>query len=1006
MPRTCSLALLLALLEATALAAPPAPFAHAPALAGDAVIFVHADELWIAPIAGGSAARLTTVPGKKLNARVSPDGAYVAFTLLAAGNVDVYAMAVRGGDAVRLTYHPALDVAVGWTPDSRAVVFTSRRHSVTHPIDKLFTVPRAGGAAQQLPFTQGGPAAFSPDGKHIAFNRNSPESWWPWRGYRGGRRAAIAIHDLASHRETVIAPSPGNDVYPMWAGDAIYFASDRDGRMNLYRYETATRALRQLTHHRDTDVRHPSLGTGRIVYEIDGTLRIFELATGRDSPLPVAIDEPMPERAVRPAAIAPYLTSFDVVPDGTRALLSARGELVELDSGGKKSIDLTQTPGIREHGAVYAPDGKRIAYVSDRNGEYEIYLHSPGSRVASDSPLTRRGGGFPLGLRWSPDGRRLLFIDQTQSLYLLDVASGATARIDASRNAPIESYDWTPDSASVIYARTDDNQLSRLYRYDLASRKREALGDGMTDDASPAVGGTGDRRVYFLSARNLRTSFSDFEQTFNFNDTAGVYALSLDRPDPTNVERLPIEPGALSRLSWADGRLLYLARDRRKGTQSLHAFDVARRQDTTIADDIADYRTAKGVVVVQSGERLSWLWGSRRSDVELGPLTVQLDPVAEWRQIFADAWRFERDYDQEPSLHGVDWRAVRMRYERLLPGVGSRDELNYLLVLMAGELGTSHAWADGGDSPGSGGPPVGVLGGELVADRDRYRVARVFRGDASAPETRSPLAAAGIKPGEYVVAIDGRALTTSEDISARLVGTVGKELTLDIAATPGGPARSVNVTPAADEMAARYVDWLADNRARVAKATGGRCGYIHVPDTGRNGIAAFARQFFAQIDRDALIIDIRWNHGGLFPASMIEHLRRIPLAAYASRHGNHVRVPGAAVIGPKVLVTNHYAGSGGDAFATYFRIAGLGPIVGGRTQGATVGNITMPALVDGGEIGVPALAYVPGSGPPTENTGVVPDIEVEPALVETAAEPDPQLAAAIAAILPKLPPRR
>lgn len=995
---TCALSLvLLACLQTGGLAAPP--LLHAPALGGSSVLFIHADELWTAPVAGGRAVRLTEIRGKKLNAQVSPDGGSVAFTMLAAGNVDVYVMPAAGGAARRLTFHPALDMAVGWTPDSRAVLFTSRRNSFKHPIDKLFTVPRDGGAAQQLPLTQGGPAAFSPDGAQIAFNRNSSESWFPWRGYRGGRRASISVHDLVTHRERVIAPAGANDVFPMWSNDAIYFASDRDGRMNLYRYELATQALRQLTHHRDADVRHPSLGRGRVVYELGGDLHVLEIASGRDDTLRIAVDDPLPERAIRQAAVAPYVTGFAVAPDGTRALISARGELFEVASDGKTATDLTRTSGVREHAGTYAPDGERIAYVSDASGEYEIHLRAPG---APDRQLTRLGAGFRQGLRWSPDGRRLLFVDQTQSLYGLELASGAVVRID---NAAVESYDWTPDSARVIYARTEDNQLSRLYRHELATRRREALGDGMTDDAFPAVGGAGDRRIYFLSARNLRTSFSDFEQTFNFNDTVGIYAMSLDHPDPAAVERLPVEPGAISRLSWVDGQLLYQLRDRRKGTESLHAFDLSRRQDAVIADDVTDYRTARGLVVVQAGERLSWrgLGSARRSDVELGPLTMQLDPAQEWRQMFRDAWRFERDYFHEPSLHGVDWRAVRARYEPLLSGVGSRGDLNYLLGLMTAELGTSHAWAFGGDAPDEPGPPGGVLGADLVADHGRYRVARVFRGDASAPDTRSPFAAAGVKAGDFILAIDGRDLTTAEDIFARLVGTVGKPVTLAVAAAPAGVARAVQVVPVADDMPIRYADWVADNRARVARATGGRCGYVHVPDTGRGGIATFARQFFAQVDREALIVDIRWNAGGLFPAAMIEHLRRIPLAAYAQRHGNNVRVPAQAVVGPKVLLTNNYTVSGGDAFAAYFRAAELGPIIGGRTEGATVGNVGMPQLVDSGEIGVPALAFQPpAGGAAVENAGVVPDLEIEPALIEPSAEPDPQLAAAITAVLQQL----
>ncbi|MEA2603257.1 MAG: tricorn protease [Acidobacteriota bacterium] len=383
---------------------------------------------------------------------------------------------------------------------------------------------------------------------------------------------------------------------------------------------------------------------------------------------------------------------------------------------------------------------------------------------------------------------------------------------------------------------------------------------------------------------------------------------------------------------------------------------------------------------------------------------MQLDPVQEWRQIFYDAWRLERDYFHEPSMNGVDWPALRARYERYLPSVGSREDLNYLIGLMVAELATSHTWAFGGDMPQYPGHPTGVLGCDFVVDQGRYRIERIVRGDGSSGETRSPLAAADVKPGDFVLAVNGREVTAADDVFALLVDTVGKETALTISPTPDvHEARIVKVTPAESDMGARYVDWVNRNRDRVAQATAGRCGYVHVPNTGRGGMAIFARQFFAQIDKQALIVDIRWNSGGLFPASMIEHLRRIRLGTYEQRYGNDLRVPGVAVYGPKVLLTNNNTMSGGDAFAIYFRVAGLGPIVGGRTAGATIGNVGMPQLVDNGEVGVPALAFKPAAGSPqVENAGVTPDVEVAPGIEENAEEPDPQLARAITAILGEL----
>ena len=613
-----------------------------PDLHGDRIVFTYADDVWTASAKGGTATRLTTLAANKFAARFSPDGKWIAFTGERGGNYDVYVVPSSGGTATRLTWHPMPDFVAGWTADSAAVLFRSRRTSFTHPVDHLFTVPVRGGTVTELPIANGGPGSFSASGNELVYTSNPAETWNPWHGYRGGRHAQLAIFEVRKQTQIDLAPSDANDLSPSWIGNTIYFASDRDGRMNLYAFDRATGALTQLTHERDADVRNPSVtADGRAIYANDGQLHLLDLHTHRDTTLRIMPSGDFPQRHPREASVAPYVTSLALSADAKRALISARGEIFEVNPATHSAADLTKTSNARELSATASSDGQSIAYLSDASGEYEIYIRSTSDGTVRR--VTNDGHGFRDGLRWSPDSRHLLFTDETLSLFIIDLPSGTPRRIDQSFNGPIEYCEWTPDARSVVYSKQGDNQLGRLYRYDLGTAAPLALTDGMTDDFNPVVDAAR-KRVYFLSARNFRTSFSDFEQTFNFNDTVGIYSapLSAGASMGSHTRRLPLDVSSLSRLSFVGGNLLYIQRDRRNGMLTLHAFDPAVSRDRTVAADISDYAVQGNMLLIQRDTKLSWQpidADAPQAEDDLASLTMHLDPVAEWRQIFLDAWR-------------------------------------------------------------------------------------------------------------------------------------------------------------------------------------------------------------------------------------------------------------------------------------------------------------------------------------------------------------------------------
>lgn len=1051
-----------------------------PAVSRDHIAFVYADDLWICDLDGRNVRRLTSDPGIEGNPAFSPDGRTIAF----GGQYDaaspgfgveaanVYTVPVTGGEPTRLTWYPGWDFVRGWTPDGKAVLLSSWREVAMGSDTPLFTVPAAGGFPSRLPVPHGRGASYSPDGSRLAY-MPQVDATAQWKSYRGGGHSRIWIQGLKDLAVEQIPQPAGrfNDIGPRWMGDSIYFRSDRNGEYNLFAYDTKTKTVRQLTAFDDFPVLNLDANGGNLVFEQAGYLHRFDLATGRSQRLKIGVAAELPETRPRFARGAKQVLSGHISPSGARAVFQLRGEIVTVPAAKGDARDITNTPGAHERLPAWSPDGKLIAFFSDEGGEYALHvLPADGKGKAKVYKLA--GAGFYESPAWSPDSTKIAYVDNSWTLYWLDLASGAVKKVASEpiyglANRRSLRAAWSPDSKWIAYALGNLSAYRTVYVYSLAKDESRAVTDGMSDTTEPAFDASG-KYLYFLAS----TDSGPANQWFNLSstglratralylallrkDTPSPFVRESDEEKPEVKEEKKDEPGkpepvridfdGLDRrllpfplpggeyrilLAGGEGQVLYLSQLPPQPGQPAGAvlmrYDLAQRKGETLLSGVSNYRSTpdgKKALVRTAPETWSIVELAPGADAGKGKLNldaaeVRVEPRTEWPQILDEAWRINRDYFYDPNMHGVDWPAMKKKYAAFLPHLASSTDLYRVIRWMLSELSVSHSYTQPGDravepKAGTGG---GLLGADYEIANGRYRFRKVYVGAPWWPDLRAPLAAPGVdvKDGEYLLAVRGVDLKPPIDVYAPFLSSGDESVEITVGPNPDGSgARTVTVEPLAsmeEELRLRNVNWVEGNRRKVEQATGGRVAYVYLPDTGDQGYAYFTRYFYAQLDKDAVILDERYNGGGAWADYYLDPLRR-PFSSYwAMRYGADFRSPSAAIHGPKVMLINEQSGSGGDGLPWMFRQSKLGPLVGKRTWGGEVGTLGYPGLMDGGSVSAPNFAlWSPEGGWVIENEGVAPDVEVENWPVDLVAGRDPQLEKAIEIVLEELkknPPAR
>ncbi|HWC54815.1 MAG TPA: PDZ domain-containing protein [Chitinophagaceae bacterium] len=1021
------------------------------------IVFSYANDIWVMPKDGGTAIKLSSPPGVESYPKFSPDGKSIAFSGDYDGNIDVYVMPVAGGVPVRLTSHGYPDRVVDWTNDGKKVLFASSRESGKARFNQFYTVAATGGPDDKLPLAYAEFGSYSPDGKQIAvvFRTQVGRNW---KRYRGGWKADIKLFNLVTKESTSVgAEADAGNEFPMWSGNTIYFLSDRgpELRMNLWKYDLGNKTYTQLTDFKDYDVHYPSLGPDDIVFEAGGKLYLYALATGKQKSINVDITTDKAMLKPKLESVSKDIQDLSISPDGNRVLMQARGDIFSVPAEHGFIKDLTRTSGSAERYPMWSPDGKYIAYWSDQSGEYELWVMEP-DKENSAKKLTDYGPGYRYHPFWSPDSKKIAFIDKAMRIKIFDMSTNQTTDVDHAlryTHGTLEGYtmSWSPDSRWLAYHRDMENQHNAVFIYDYQNKKVNPVTQGFYECNSPVFDPDG-KYLYLFTNQSFNPSYSDLDNTFIYANTTEIAAIPLTKETPSimapkndtvaikesepskneskkdttakksnskdvdidfdgieqRMEILPVKAGNYGALAATKGKIIYLKQPNTGadgGPGSLKYFDLDKREEKTIIDGVNNARvSANGqkilvskagsfaVIAPQEGQKFD-------KPLDVADMQMMVDPAKEWKQIFMDVWRFERDFFYDPNMHGVNWNQDKERYLKMLDGATTREEVDFVIGELIGELNSSHAYHGGGDIEIPESKSVGYLGVDWQADGDYYKIKKIIRGAPWDAEVRSALDAPGvtIKEGDYILAVNGIPLTTAQEPFAAFTGLSNKTVELTYNSNPSwSGAKTAVVKTMSDEYRLRNLAWIENMRKKVDEETNGQAGYIYVPSTGVDGQNELMRQFNAQWDKKALVIDERFNDGGQIPDRFIEMLNRDPLAYWAIRDGSDWPWPPYANFGPKVMLINGWSGSGGDAFPDFFRKKKLGPLIGARTWGGLIGISGAPTLVDGGGVTVPTFRmYNPNGTWFAEGHGVDPDIAVPEDLSAMAKGIDPQLQKAI-----------
>ena len=1039
-----------------------------PDLHGDTVAFTYGGDLWTAPAKGGTATRLTAHPGLELFPRFSPDGKWIAFTGQYDGDEQVYVMPAGGGVPRQLTFYPARgplparwgydNQVYDWTPDGTAVLFRSLRDGTGPSESRLYTVPVAGGLPTPLPMPASGAGDFSPDGKRMFY---SPlfRDFRTWKRYEGGWAQDLFIFDLATHALTPIDNSKRTERDPMWIGGKLYFASDRTGTLNLYEYDPASKKTRALTNSTTWDVRWPAKGDrNRIVYELNGELHIADIGSGRSEPVRILV--PTDGLATRPAQmnVSGQISNFDLSYKGERALFVARGDIFTAPVEKGVPRNLTRSSGAHDKAPDWSPDGRHIAYLSDASGEEELYI-VPQDGSGPAVQLTNDGKEMRYRPLWSPDSKKIAFSDKDGRLYVVTVADKSKRLVADEKRGQLLDYVWAPDSRHLAFSMTGDTPVRSIYIWSEADGQARRVTDPMFSANNPAWDPEGNY-LFYLSDREFHPLIGNNEFNFALTRSTQIYALALRKdvkhpfppesdevtiteekkpeekkteerkPDGLRIDYdgihlratlAPVAAGNYGSLFANKGHLIYsrggdFFYGRQGGQSAVVIFEMKGRKETVLVEGHQGFAVSgdgsKLLVRAQGQYQLMNAapnGAQSKKNVPTANLTVERVPMQEWQQIFNEVWRRYRDFFYVKNMHGYDWEALRRQYAPWLEYLGHRADLNYLIGEMIAELNAGHAYIDGGDLALPPRPNVALPGArfELDAAAGRYRIAKIFAGQNEESIYRSPLTEVGVNVsvGDYVLAIDGEELTANTNPYRLLRGKANRPVTFTVNSAPSlTGARQATFQPISSESDLIYLENITRNRALVEKLSGGRLGYIHIPDMGANGIREFNKWFYNQTRKEGMVVDVRGNGGGNVSRMLIERFRRQLLATGFSRTSDDVTTyPDALIHGHLVCLLNETSASDGDIFPAMFREAGLGPLIGKRSWGGVVGITNRGTLIDGGVVNVPEFGFASAKGEwVIEGVGVAPDIVVENDPKSVIEGRDPQLERGVAEALKRI----
>ncbi|WP_421763967.1 S41 family peptidase [Ekhidna sp.] len=1024
-----------------------------PTISSTDIVFVYANDLWKVSRAGGDAIRMTTNEGYESMPHFSPDENWIAFSAQYDGNTDVYVIPATGGSPKRLSYHPGADIVQGWSPDGK-VIFRSTRQAYPTRLNRWYMIGMDGGLPELFEIPRIASGELSPNGKYVAYE---PITYWDpeWRNYRGGQAQPIWIVDMES-KELMRTPRTDNERHlsPVWHGNKVYYLSERDFLSNIWSYDPATQQEKQVTFLKNFDIKSMDATADAIVYEMGGYLHLLDPASGNSTQLEIKVAGDMNFARPRWADVSGNnLTNPNVSPNGKRAIFEYRGEIFTFPKEEGSWRNISNTPGVADRSPIWSPKGDKVAWFSDASGEYQLVVAD--QYGGNQKTYSLQNPTFYFQPDWSPDGKYIAYTDTDYNIWSIDLASGNVRKVDTDRYAhPNRAMNpvWSPDSRWITYAKQLESHFKAVFAYNVETQEKIQLTDGMADAITPIWDQNG-KYLYFLASTNygLNSGWLDMS-SYDPQVTRSLYCLILskDTPSPTIVKSdeeevekskekeekkdkdeekessmaISIDKDGLATriialdipnrnyaglVASKENSVLVAEAIPNESGLKVHKFDMEKMEASEFASGINQAVSSSTGEYVLHQSRGSWsisgTSGKASGDDKISTnAKIKIDPQAEYTQIFREGWRYMRDFLYVDNVHGAPWDQVYEWYAPWVKNVRHRTDLNYMVDILSGEVAVGHSYVSGGDMPDIDRVPVGLLGCDFSLENGYYRLTKIYDGESWNPNLSGPLGTPGlgVKEGDYITAINGQGLTANDNIYQLLEQTAGRTTRLTVNAQAAAGGKDVFVEPIQNEYQLRTADWIENNRRKVSEMSNGKLAYVYIPNTGGGGFTNFNRYYFSQQDKKGVILDERNNGGGSAADYMIDVMAR-ELFGYFNSKTNDNRpwtTPMAGIWGPKVMIINERAGSGGDLLPYMFKAKNLGPLVGTLTWGGLVGTWDTPRFIDGGRMVAPRGGFYDVDGNwAVEGEGVAPDIEViqEPkALMDGK---DPQLERAVSEAL-------
>ncbi|MEN3159659.1 S41 family peptidase [Alkalimonas sp. NCh-2] len=1035
---------------------------RAPSLQQDTLLFTSEGSVWRADLTELRGQRLTSHPAEETQARLSPDGEWLAFVASYEQTPELYVKPANGGLAKRVTYENSRVRLQGWTADGKLLYATDQ---VAGPANfwLLKTVNPANLHTETLPVADAIEGVMDDAGEWLYFVQHGLQVTGDnARTYRGGALGELWRYQLGSGQEAELlsASHQGSIRHPMYWQGRLYFVSDQSGNPNIWSMQTDGSNLQQHTDHQDWQVRQAYLNQGRIVYQLGADIHLLDVQTGHQRLLELSIQSDRPHQRERwldqPLN---YLTSAHYAGFGDQVVLTARGKVAIAAKSPARLVEIATPANSRIREAILSHDGRWVYAISDQSGELEIWRYAADGRDEAQQ-LTKDGTDFRWQLALSPDGNWLAHDDKAGNLWLLNLQTleNRLAFSGGVGLSPFADIVWSHDSQLIAVTHLESRQQrSQVLLYSLAEQKHQRITSSKYESFSPAFSPDGNW-LYFLSNRHFRATpghpWGDRNLGPMFDRRSEIFAVNLKQgatfpfqpPTELVVAAKPVEePARRGRRSAPESRVDWQGLEQRLWQVPVPAGNYTQLSVTEQRLFVrewshdADILPALKVIKVDNREAKVEHYGSAIADYRIstdgkqlyfrkqqrngtGPMYVvaigdqepgdlssallnsrqwqlALDPKQEWQQMFRDAWLMQREFLFDKAMRGIDWQDARERYLPLVNRVSDRYELDDVLAQMMGELDALHSQVRGGDYPGQSPAAVAAsLGASLETTANGVRIAHIYQTDPELPGQAAPLAQPGVdaQAGDLIRAVNGRAVQTVADVKQQLRNQVGRQVLLDL---QRGSSRlqtvAVPVNAGRDHQL-RYQDWVFNNAAKVQTASEGQFGYLHLYAMGPNDIASFAREFYANIDKDGLIIDVRRNRGGNIDSWIIEKLLRRAWAFWQPTQGGAYTNMQQTFRGHLVVLTDQLTYSDGETFAAGVKALELGPLVGMRTAGAGVWLTGRNLLSDRGVARVAETPQFAMDGRYIiEGYGVAPDYEVRNMPVATFNGTDAQLDFAI-----------